>query len=191
MQNFCNAKVELFNDLGSLLNKELIFGGVLTDVQHRVSRQGKGWASFTIEDYTGNFNFKIFGEEYLRFRHFLMLNNFLFVRVLVRDGWVNKETGKKGNARIQFNSFQLLHDVLESYAKRLSIQLNISDLDDQMISKIDDLLKNHNGNHNLSFVVYDNDESYKVDFKSRKKKIKISQDLLNELDREKVFYKLN
>ena len=191
MQNFCNAKVELFNDLGSLLNKELIFGGVLTDVEHRVSRQGKGWASFTIEDYTGNFNFKIFGEEYLRFRHFLMLNNFLFVRVLVRDGWVNKETGKKGNARIQFNSFQLLHDVLESYAKRLSIQLNISDLDDQMISKIDNLLKGHNGNHNLSFVVYDNDESYKVDFKSRKKKIKISQDLLNELDREKVFYKLN
>ena len=34
------------------------------------SKQGKGWALFTIEDYTDTYEFRIFGEEYLKFRHF-------------------------------------------------------------------------------------------------------------------------
>ena len=83
MENFCNGTVSSFINLEQLINKEITFGGVITDVEHRVSRQGKGWASFTIEDYTNNYEFKIFGEEYLKFRHFLMLNNFVYVRSVV------------------------------------------------------------------------------------------------------------
>ena len=101
------------------------FGGVVTDVEHRVSRQGKGWASFTIEEYTSNYQFRIFGEEYLKFRHFLMLNSFVYIRAFVREGWLNRDTSKKGEPRVQFINFQLLHDVMDYYAKKISIQLNI------------------------------------------------------------------
>jgi DNA polymerase-3 subunit alpha len=49
----------------------------------------------------------------------------------------------------------------------------------------------HKGNHSLSFVIYDDEDSIKVNLKSRKQKIKISQELLSDLDSRKVFYKLN
>jgi DNA polymerase-3 subunit alpha len=39
--------------------------------------------------------FKIFGEEYLKFRHFFIQNNFTYMKVLVKEGWVNQDTGKK------------------------------------------------------------------------------------------------
>ena len=81
--------------------------GVVTDVQHRVSKQGKGWALFTIEDYTDSYEFRIFGEEYLKFRHFFVVNSFVYIRAFVKEGWVNRDTGKKGDPRIQFNNFQL------------------------------------------------------------------------------------
>lgn len=191
MQNFCNATVAIFDNLTTLINKEITFGGVVTDVQHRVSRQGKGWASFTIEDYTSSFEFRIFGEEYLKFKHFLVLNNFVYVRALVREGWVNRETGKNGEPRLQFNSFQLLYDVMDAYAKKLSIQLNIKTLSSDKIKDIQDLLRSHKGKHNLNFVVYDDEETIKVELKSRKQKIKISQELLHELELKSVFYKLN
>ena len=48
-----------------------------------------------------------------------MHNNFVFVRALIREGWTNRDTGAKGDPRLQFNSFQLLHDIMESYAKKL------------------------------------------------------------------------
>jgi DNA polymerase-3 subunit alpha len=191
MQNFCNATVSVFENMIPLINKEITFGGVVTDVEHRVSRQGKGWASFTIEDYTNNNQFRIFGEEYLKFRHFLMLNNFVYVRAFVREGWVNRETGKKGEPRLQFNNFQLLHDVMDAYAKKLSIQLNIKCINEQKIIEIQELLNMHKGKHLLHFVVYDDDESLKVELKSRQQKVQISQELLSELEAQNVFFKLN
>ena len=49
----------------------------------------------------------------------------------------------------------------------------------------------HKGKHVLNFVVYDDDESIKLELKTRKQKIQISQELLSELDAEQIFYKLN
>ncbi len=191
MNTFCNASVSFFSSLETYVNRELVFGGVVTDVQHRVSKQGKGWALFTIEDYTDSFEFRIFGEEYLKFRHFLLKNNFVFVKTLVREGWVNKETGKKSDPRLQFNNFQLLHDVMDSYAKKLSIQLNIKDIETNKITALKDLFHTHSGNQILNFVVYDHDESIKLTMPSRKQKVAISQELLWELENQSVFYKLN
>jgi DNA polymerase III subunit alpha len=191
MNTFCNATISLFNDLENYINRELTFGGVVTDVQHRISKQGKGWALFTIEDYVDSHEFRIFGEEYLKFRHFLMISNFVYVRAFVKEGWTNRETGKKGDPRVQFNSFQLLHDVMDTYAKKLSIQLNIEDLKEDKITSIKELLHLHKGNNLLNFVIYDTEEQIKLNMSSRKQKIKISQELLDELAEEAIHYKLN
>jgi DNA polymerase III subunit alpha len=191
MNTFCNASLALFKDMEPYVNRELVFGGVVTDVQHRVSKQGKGWAMFTVEDYTDTFEFRIFGEEYLKFRHFLMKNNFVFVKTLIREGWINKETGKKSEPRLQFNSFQLLHDVMENYAKKLSIQIDIDDLKEEKIQKLSSLIQMHPGNQVLNFVVYDNKEQIKLQMPSRKQKVKVSQELINELNTFDVRFKLN
>ena len=191
MKTFCNANLALFNDLAPYVNRELTFGGVVTDVQHRVSKQGKGWALFTIDDYTDGFEFRIFGEEYLKFRHFLLKNSFVYVKVYVREGWINRETGKKSDPRLQFNSFQLLHDVMDTYAKKLSVQLNIADLEENRIHELKELFTLHKGDHVLNFVIYDNEEQIKLNMSSRKQKVKISQELIDELEKNEVFYKLN
>ncbi|PJB20688.1 MAG: DNA polymerase III subunit alpha, partial [Flavobacteriaceae bacterium CG_4_9_14_3_um_filter_33_16] len=191
MNTFCNASIALFKDLESCVNKELNFGGVVTDVQHRITKQGKGWATFILEDYTDSSEFRIFGEEYLKFRHFLLKNSFVFVKAFVREGWINKETNKKSEPRLQFNNFQLLHDVMDSYAKKISIQLNIKDIKNEKIMALNDLLTMHPGSQILNFVVYDHEESIKLNMPSRKKKVKISQELLEELENQEVYFKLN
>ena len=191
MLNFCNGDISVFQDMPSFINKEISFGGVVTDVQHRVSKQGKGWGTFVIEDYMNSHEFRIFGEEYLKFKHFLMHNNFVFVRALIREGWANRDTGSKGEPRLQFNSFQLLHDIMETYAKKLSIQLNIKEISEEKIQSIKDLLQMHSGNQSLKFVIYDDEEELKLEMSSRLQKIKISQELLEELKSQEVFYKLN
>jgi len=191
MKTFCNANLALLRDLEPYVNRELTFGGVVTDVQHRVSKQGKGWALFTIEDYTDSFEFRIFGEEYLKFRHFLLKNSFVYVKIFIREGWVNRETGNKSDPRVQFNSFQLLHDVMDVYAKKLSIQLQISDLQETRISKLKELFTMHKGDNLLNFIIYDTEEQIKLNMSSRRQKVKISQELLDELENNDVHYKLN
>jgi DNA polymerase-3 subunit alpha len=188
---FCNASLSHLNDLENIINREISFAGVITDVQHRTAKNGKGWASFTMEDYTDTFEFRIFGEEYLKYRHFLMINSFVFMKLFVREGWINRDTGKKGDPRMQFNSFVLLQEVMENYAKKLTIKLNIDSLNEKTIFNLKETISAHKGEHTLNFMVYEMEDEIKVSLVSRKQKIQISSELLEQLEHQEVRYKLN
>ncbi|WP_350290204.1 DNA polymerase III subunit alpha [uncultured Croceitalea sp.] len=189
---FCNTSVSVFkDDLNGYVNRELSFAGVITDVQHRISKNGKGWAAFTLEDYTDTHEFRIFGEEYLKFRHFLMINSFAYIKVFIREGWTNRETGKKGDPRLQYNDFKQLQDVMDSYAKKLTIKLDISALQEKRIMALKDTIRSHKGSHPLNFVVYEMEEEIKLSLSSRKQKVNITSELLHTLEEQEVHYKLN
>ncbi|MEW2921088.1 DNA polymerase III subunit alpha [Muricauda sp. ANG21] len=188
---FCNTSVSAFTDLEPYVNRELSVAGVITDVQHRISKNGKGWGLFTLEDYTDSHEFRIFGEEYLKFRHFLMINSFVYVKAFVREGWVNRETGKKGEPRLQFNDFKQLQDVMDAYARKLTIKLDVARLQEQRIQTLKDTLRSYKGEHPLNFVVYEMEDEIKLKLSSRKQKVKISSELLSALEANEIHYKLN
>ena len=185
MKYFCNAPIQVFNDLTQLLNKDISIGGIVTDVQHKISKNGKGWAAFTIEDYSDAHEFRMFGEDYLKYKHFLIPNSFLHIKMSVRPGW------REGDIRTQFNNVQMLQDVLEALANKITVQLNVLELNDEKIHTIEELMKEHTGKDHLNFVVYDVEEKLQLHMPSRTSKVKISQELLNELDTIQLKYKLN
>ncbi|MGB1434017.1 MAG: DNA polymerase III subunit alpha [Flavobacteriaceae bacterium] len=189
--HFCNARVGLFNDLAPLVNKELTFGGIIGEVEHRVSKNGKGWAIFQLEDYEDTFSFRIFGEEYLKFRHQLVENNFVHVKAFVRPGWINQETGKVGDPRIQFNDFRQLQDTISTYAKKLTLQININQFEKEKLSLLTKTIKAHKGNHKLDIAFYELNQQIKLVMHSRKKKVNISKELLADLDEQQIHFKLN
>ncbi|WP_298222079.1 DNA polymerase III subunit alpha [Flavobacterium sp.] len=236
MQYFCNSKLETLKSLDQYVNKNLTFGGIITNVQHRVAKNGKGWASFMMEGYDESFEFRIFGEEYLKFRHFLIQNNFTYIRVAVKEGWADKETGKKGEPRLQFLLVQYLQDVLPAFAKKLIIHLNIKDLQSEMIAKLSSIFQSNRGDHTVDFEVMEletvkrqievipepiliesedpilDEEALSIEessgisttteveetkiitrlsMPSRKLKIKISNELLVELEKMQLNFKLN
>lgn len=193
IKSFCNSGIAAVHNMEQYVNKELSIAGVITDVQHRVSKNGKGWAMFSMEDYTDSYDFRIFGEEYLKFRHFLMISSFVYVKLFIREGWTNKDTGKKGDPRLQFNSFMLLQDVMEQYAKKLTIKLNIDTLKEEDVFNLKKTLNSdeQEGKHPLKFEVYEMEEQIKVDLSSRKQKINITTQLLAELEEQDIIFKLN
>ena len=189
--HFCNARVGLFNDLDPLVNKELTFGGIVGEVEHRISKNGKGWAIFQLEDYEDTFSFRIFGEEYLKFRHQLVENNCVHVKAFVRPGWVNQETGKTGDPRIQFNDFRQLQDAISTYAKKLTLKININQFEKEKLSLLTKTIKAHKGDHKLDIAFYDLNQQIKLVMHSRKKKVNISKELLADLDEQQIHFKLN
>ena len=235
MQYFCNSKLEALKNLDQYVNKNLSFGGIITNVQHRIAKNGKGWASFTLEGYDESFEFRIFGEEYLKYRHFLIPNNFTFIKVLVKEGWADKETGKKGEPRLQFTLVQYLQDVLPNFAKKLIIHLNIKELEDVIIQDLNSVFQSNKGDHSVVFEVLELEKTKKqieiivrddeleelmfdengdsiatenipiigtteveetkiitrLSMPSRKLKIKISNELLQQLEKRQINFKLN
>tara|TARA_B100001093_G_scaffold510615_1_gene576827 strand:+ start:25 stop:4356 length:4332 start_codon:yes stop_codon:yes gene_type:complete len=191
MKHFCNAKLEVFNDMDILVNKELSFGGMVGEVDHRISKNGKGWAMFILEDFEESFQFKIFGEEYLKYRHFLVEDNFIHVKASVREGWLNRETGKRGAARMQFNAFQLLQDTLNSNTRKITLKLDAAYVDEQLASFLEALFKKHKGDHKVDMTFYETQDEVKLHTMSRKVKVQVDVELLEALDAYPVVYKLN
>ena len=191
-----------------------------------------------MEGYDESYEFRIFGEEYLKFRHYFIQNNFMFIKLTIKEGWMNQETGKKGEPRLQFVEMKQLQDVLESFAKKLIVLLNIKDLHPDFIHKLSNLFNVNKGDNQVTFeimelekikklievapvvdeneeVVFDDDiddaeaaditqtkavqvtevEEVKVVTKlsmvSRRLKVKISTELLQELEKMQVNFKLN
>ena len=92
---FTSTSLSDLSNLNDIINKEIIVGGIINEVVHLKTRNGKSWAKFILEDYKDQYEFRIFSEEYLRFRHFLIENQFIRLKFYVKEGWVNKETGKR------------------------------------------------------------------------------------------------
>ncbi|RAR72531.1 DNA polymerase III subunit alpha [Flavobacterium aciduliphilum] len=153
MKYFCNTKLEAFKDLNPLVGKNIAVGGIITKVEHRTTKNGKGWAVFTLEGYDESYEFKIFDEEYLKYRHFLIQNSFTYIRIMIREGWINKETGKKSDPRIQFLDMKMLADVLSSFAKKLILRIDIKMLEEELIQQLQTVFSKEQGEHPLTIEV--------------------------------------
>ncbi len=159
-----------------LINRDFTLGGIVTKVENLTTKKGKGWARFTMEDYDDTYEFRIFDEEYLKFKHFLSINSFLMVRIKIIPGW------KEGDSRIQFLNFMMLPDTIEQLSKRLTLYVNIKELDKKRMDEYAELIKKYKGTKELNFLIYQMEEKIKLHMSSRKFKINITADLLEELE---------
>jgi len=231
MKYFCNSKLENLKNLENYIGKTLTFAGIVTNVQYRTAKNGKDWAMFTLEGYDESHEFRIFDEEYLKFRHFLGNNQFVYFKVLVKEGWMNRETGKKSEPRIQFTDVKQLQDIMGQFAKKLSIQMDIEDLHQSAIQQLNTVFQTYKGENTVTFEIVEYDKTKKmpeamlkteviddessdaenleeieieipiveipnqvmtrVSLPSRKLKIKISNELLVELEKMNVKFSLN
>jgi DNA polymerase-3 subunit alpha len=231
MKYFCNSKLEYLKNLSSYVGKTLTFAGIVTNVQYKTAKNGKDWAMFTLEGYDESHEFRIFDEEYLKFRHFLVNNQFVYFKVTVKDGWVNRETGKKSDPRITFADVKQLQDVLPQFAKKLSLHLDINDLQQNLIQQLNELFSANKGDNTVTFeivelekvqktieplpkVVLEEDSiaeteildeveieipvieeqiqvATRISMPSRKLKVRISNELLIELEKRNIKFSLN
>ena len=66
MHWFTNGVLANLKDLKPLINKNINVAGIINEVEFLESKSGKQWGKFTLEDFSEQYEFKIFGEE-LRF----------------------------------------------------------------------------------------------------------------------------
>ena len=191
MKHFVSLSLNYLSDLDQLINRELSVGGIVNEVQHLESRNGKGWARFVVEDFTDQYEFRIFGEDYLKYRHFLVVNQFIRIKLTVRQGWTNAETGKVGAPRMHYLNFEMLQNTIENNAKKITLQLDIKELNEEKINLLQQHLKSFKGDKPLFFNVYDSEKKVKLTLNSKKQKVKITPDLLQDLESKQWFYKLN
>ncbi len=184
MDWFCNCALTELNDLDKLVGRELKLGGIVTNFEHRTTKTGKPFGTLTLEDYSGNYRFVLFGEDYFKFKGYLMHGLFLFVEAIVfRQTWGNQQLEAK------IKSIDLLNELGNKRSKGIQLSLNFEDLDERILNAIEGICEEYKGNTPLYIKLLDADDNISLELFSRKYRINPGNDLarrINKLNQVKM-----
>ncbi|MBL0047943.1 MAG: DNA polymerase III subunit alpha [Bacteroidetes bacterium] len=173
---FCSNTLTDLSDLPKWRNKDVTLAGMVTAVNHRVSKTGNPFGNFTLEDYSGSFQFTLFSESYLKMKHFLVPNSFLFLSGKVDLRWKTTD-----QFEFKINQIQLLSDVRDKKIKSVTLQVSLSDLSDGLVNEVNEIIHKNPGNVNLKFNISEPTEKISIEMLSKKFKVSPNNDFLEHL----------
>ena len=184
MTNFCTSSIA---DLEQYKNQDAAIAGIVTTVEHRVSKNGKPIGTFSIEDFTGTTELVLFGEDYLKMKHFLSEGTMLFVK-----GKYQLRYNSEDRYELKIVSIQLLQDIRERLTKRVTLNVSLTDVNDILILKIEDLLTKNKGNFPVAIQVNDVSDNFSLNFNAQKAAVNLSEEFMQLVsDLPEVELKLN
>ena len=157
--------------------RELRFAGCVAECQHRISKAGKPFGSVTIEDYRGSQRFMLFGEDYLKFKDYLVEGWFLFVKGSVEQ---RRFRDDPNDVEFKVRHIELLADVREKFIARLRLQIDIAVLDEHRLDHLGQLVEENPGQVGLTLEMHDAGSA--VEMPSRSRKVELSDGFVEALE---------
>ena len=167
MQSFCTVTLEkLKADMKEFRHKDVSFAGIVIASAHKIGKNGKPYGSFTLEDYLDSMNLFLYSEDYLKWKHLLEEGMYVHVKAHVEPRYDAPD-----QLRVKVTNMALLTEIMEKYAKSLSVTVKLSDLNAELIEKTYALAKSKKGKCNLRVRIYDKDDEVAIELPSRKFKV--------------------
>ena len=181
IKNLCNTNFKKLKDNYKINGKtNLNTAGIVTEVQHKISKNGKPYGSITIEDFDDSYNFLFFSDDYIKFKNYMELGWFLFLSGKMKNKWNNPE-----ELEYKIDDIKLLTEVRDDLIKELHLKINIDDINSEIIDNLEKDLKNSKkGNCHLKITIVSNDngKTLSLDMISREKKISIDDNFLKSIE---------
>ena len=187
LENVCNTRCSELSDIEILANKESVtVGGIITSSNTKMSKNGKPYGRVTIEDFTGNGEFVLFGDQWARWSGSLQEGYTIFITARCIDKWHN------GKISLELGNIEFLQDVKESKIERLTITMDYQNLDDDIVNDISTMLLASPGKAQLFFQIRDPEGNMHVLLQSRKLKVDVKTNIISYIDANPALeYKIN
>jgi len=198
MEKYCNSTVsdlknmqkarsgeggeEIMNAFAELRKRgEIRIGGLVSNVQHKMTKTGKPFGTFVLEDYKESYEFALFGEDYVKFRYLLVDGYFLHLK-----GSIEEKFKQKDNWDMRILTMSLLSEMRDKLTKSLTVCLELHALNEGLLNNIQQLLddnsqKHHSKNCTLRFLVKDREDAIALEIFSKTVKVNPSDDLMADI----------
>jgi len=127
--------------------KTFRLAGLVIDAQHRVTKTGKQFGSFFIEDYSGKSEFILWSEDYAKFSKYLEKGKNIFMTGAFKSRY------NKAEFEFKVEKMLMLESIKPILTKQLVIDLQARHLNEGMIQFMEKNIKKHPGKSGLKFNV--------------------------------------
>ncbi len=164
--------------------REFALSGIVSSANHMLSKAGKQYGIFELEDYNGSHKFFLFKDNYLEYKRYLDPGVFMFIKGRVKERFRGRDYQGPKEYQLDINSIELLDEVLEKVSKGMRLGVSAEMLTSQTVSELDDIMERYKGKKPVRIDIYANDEegnTMKLGMFSRKCLIEPSKELYDEL----------
>lgn len=176
IEAFCNISLAEIKNLEldeKMIDKVFQFAGIVTSSAHKISQNnGKPYGDVTLEDFTGMFTTRLFGEDYKNFRPYMEPDHFLFVTAKVTKGY------RDGKPELRVQNMELLNTLRNKKAKNLIFLTSLENLTSQTVMELEQVFKHNPGNLNVRFKIADPSTDRISEAIVKKYKVALTDDLM-------------
>ncbi|MEN9301782.1 MAG: hypothetical protein RL264_211 [Bacteroidota bacterium] len=186
MNAFCTGNLRMLLNMDENRGRQFMFAAVISKVEHKIDKNGNGFANLYLEDYTDSFRMSVFNEQYMKFKHFFHDGAFLTFKGKIEIPL------RRTEPQFNISSIDLLSNLREKMAKSLQININPADLNQVLIQSFYEMIEEfQGGNLSLEFVIHDPTTGIEIRMPSKTTRIRPENELFRELERMKFTFHLN
>lgn len=157
---------------------ELTFGGIVSSVTSRFTKNNKPFGIVTIEDFNGQGELALFGDEWTKWQHMLKEEYIVYITATMRQRFANAPN----SLELVIKSVEFMNDVKDKRIERFTIYIDSTLLHNSHMNDLEVLLKSNPGNVPLYFNIHDSEHNTDLTLLSHNTTIDPSKKLLNFLD---------
>ena len=187
ISTFCNVSLADLQNLSEFANRDVCVAGIVSDTRSGVTRNGKPFGGFTLQDYTDSFSFLLFDKDYVAFSNYFRNDYQLLVKGRVQGRHFNPE-----ELEFKIKEIHLLTAVREDLITSITIKLKPELVNPEFIKNLKSVISENPGNKSLKFLLIDHDERITIPLFSRSIKAGITDELIGWLeDNPELGFKVN
>ena len=128
-------------------SKQYRLAGLVIDAQHRVSKTGRQFGSFTVEDYSGKFELFLWGDDYARYSAYLEKGKNLFIIGSF------KQRFNKSEFEFKVEKLMLLESIKQTMTRQIIVDVEARHINESMVGFIEQNVKSHPGKSGIKFNI--------------------------------------
>ena len=137
----------------------LHLGGIVVAAEDRMSQKGNPWGKYTIEDYTGSYQFSAFGETYQRFAALLKPNVYVYLTGVIQQRgahmkWFKPKPTEEAEYEFALQQVQLIKDA-QNDLHGITLQIPIENIQPDLIDALSEMTQQYSGNTPLRLQIFD------------------------------------
>jgi DNA polymerase-3 subunit alpha len=177
IETFTNNKFSELQELDSRIGNEMSLAGIVTEVVHRVTKNGKPFGILTVEGYEDSHTFYLFSDDYIKFKEFMVVGWFLYIKGIV----ITKQWGDQ-RPEFKISNIQLLSEIREKLSKAVQVNIKPKTINENIINQIEEILVKNPGKCLFKVNLVDETEKISVDLLSRKFMVNPNDELISSLE---------
>lgn len=174
---FCNATLADLQNLNEFANRDVCVAGIVTETRSGVTKNGKPFGGFTLQDYTDSFTFLLFDKDYVTFSNFFVTDYHLLVRGKVQGRHYNPD-----ELEFRIREIHLLSAVRDDLISSITIKLKTELVNPGFIDNLKTIISENPGNKTVKFLLIDHEDKITLPLFSRSVKAGITNELIGWLE---------